>query len=288
MAFMFSGVSAQILTDYDETNATDMYQTEGTTFRLYVEPDIIYSSSWDAATNNNLGADARWTWTFSGLTGSVTSGDPVNQNYVEFTNPTTGTYTVEVVESNVAISCSGATQTQTINVVDAPTGGFTTADVTDFCGDQSAETITIRFVENVPDALTAYAFAVREVVEEIDGSGNPITTVSSTDTYVDFPTNGKANGSTPGVTLATPNFDYEFNTSALDVSNGNRTRYTYTLLEASDAGTGTNGIISAISQKSDYIDGLTTHAFSDDQVVFIVNPAPTTGPIYHIPNDFNL
>jgi hypothetical protein len=60
------------------------------------------------------------------------------------------------------------------------------------------------------------------------------------------------------------------------------------LLKASDApGAAANGIISAISEKSDYIAGVvSTYAFTDSQIVIIVNPAPSTGPIYHIPNSY--
>lgn len=290
MAFAVSGAFAQILTDYAETNATDMYQTEGTTFRLYTLPDPIYSPTYDANTNANLGANSEWTFTFAGLTATapVTSGNAVGQNYVEFTNPAVAgsPYTVTVAESNTAVGCGDSSpESQVINVVAAPTATITTADITNYCGNQPAEAINIDFVENVPDALAAFGFAVSEVVDEIDGSDVLIVNVSTNNIYEDFTLAAKAKHPA-NLGGATPNFTYGFNSSALVVSNNNRTRYTYTLLEASDAGTGVDGIISAISQKSDYIDGLVTYAFTDDAVVFIVNPAPVTGPIYHIANDF--
>jgi hypothetical protein len=58
-------------------------------------------------------------------------------------------------------------------------------------------------------------------------------------------------------------------------------------LKASDATAVAEGIISAISQKSDFIAGTQlAYTYTDNTVVFIVNPAPATGPIYHIPNNY--
>ncbi|HDP74317.1 MAG TPA: hypothetical protein ENN49_00280 [Bacteroidales bacterium] len=288
--FMFASANAQILTDYSEDEATEMYQTEDRTFRLYVLPDPIYSPSYVAATNSNLGANSEWRFVFTGLTAvaPVVSGTPVAQNWVEFTNPAVGDYTVDVTELNTLIGCEDATpRTTTIHVVAAPSATCTTVDKTDFCGDQAAQEITLSITENVPDNLAAYAFSVEELVEEIDGSGTVIATVSTNSTFVDFTLAAKVKSGTPGFTAATPSFTYTFNSSALNISNNYRTRYTYTFKKASDAGAVADGIISAISHKSDYIDGLTSYAFTDDQVVFIVNPAPVTGPVYHIPNAFN-
>ncbi len=264
-----------------------MNQTTGTTFSLYVYPDLVYSPGYVEAANAPLGANSEWRWTYAGLTGAPLTTVWAAQNNVDFTVTPVGVYAVTVEERNTLIGCAGGVITQNINVVAAPTGGFTTADATAYCGNQAAQAINIRFIENVPNALTAYGFAVSELVEEIDGSDAWIATVSTNNTFVDFQLTAKAKSGTPGVTLATPNLDYDFNSSALAVSNNNRTRYTYTLLEASDAGTGIDGIISAISQKSGYTDGLVTYAFTDDAVVFIVNPAPVTGPIYHIANDYS-
>lgn len=288
--FMFSGTFAQILTDYSEDEATAMYQTAGRTFRLYVMPDPIYSPSYVAATNSNLGANSEWRFVFTGLTATapVVSNTPVAQNWVEFTNPTEGVYTVDVTERNTLIGCEDAApRTTTINVVAAPTATCPTADATAYCGNQPAQSISLNITENVPNALAAYAFSVEELVEEIDGAGAVIATVSTNATFVDFTLAAKAKHPA-NLGGSTPNFTYTFDSSPLNISNSHRTRYTYTFHEASDAGgTANDGIISAISQKSDYIDGLTSYAFTDNQVVFIVNPTPVTGPVYHIPNAFN-
>ncbi|MFO7843760.1 MAG: hypothetical protein R6V16_08115, partial [Bacteroidales bacterium] len=84
-------------------------------------------------------------------------------------------------------------------------------------------------------------------------------------------------------------------TGAMPVVGGERTKYEYTIKTATDyTGTGAEGIISAISHKSDYLavagsGEITTYPFTGTlTVTYIVNPAPSTGPVYHIPNDFNL
>ena len=286
LAFAFTGVFAQaILTDYDEDNTTDMYQTTGTTFSLYVYPDLVYSPGYVEAANAPLGADSEWRWTYAGLTGTPLTTVWAAQNNVDFTVTPVGVYAVTVEERNTLIGCAGGVITQNINVVAAPTATITTVDATAYCGNQAAQPISISFVENVLDALAAFGFAVSEVVDEIDGSDVLIVNVSTNNIYVEFTLAAKAKHPA-NLGGGTPNYTYGFNSSALNVSNNHRTRYTYTLLEASDAGTGIDGIISAISQKSGYTDGLVTYAFTDDAVVFIVNPAPVTGPIYHIANDY--
>ncbi|HNT42410.1 MAG TPA: hypothetical protein PKN78_09275 [Tenuifilaceae bacterium] len=285
--FMFTGAFAQILTNYSEVETVEMYQTVDRTFQLYVLPDPIYSPTYDPATNAHLGANSQWRFVYTGLTGNPLNNTPAAQNWVEFTNPGVGNYTVAATELNTLIGCEDASpRTTTIHVVAAPVATCPTADATTFCGNTVAQAIALNITENVPNALGAYAFSVEEVVDEIDGSDALITNVSSNSTFVNFLTTGKAKSGTTGFTAATPDFTYTFNSSALAVSNNHRTRYTYTFHDASDAGTAADGIISAISHKSDFIDGLISYAFTDNQVVFIVNPAPSTGPIYHIPNQY--
>ncbi len=291
--FVFVGLNAQILTNYQNVNE-DIYQTEGKTFRVYVYPDMVYSPSYDAATNANLGASARWTWTYpAGLTtgapaSGVTPGVP--QNWVEFTNPQVGgPFLLEVVESTtLGIGCTDASaETRNIYVIAAPTATITSAALTQFCGNTAAQTVSMSFTENVPAALAAYAFAVTEVVETIDPSDAVIATVSTNTTFVNFPTAGKLKA--PTLLGATSPYTYSFNTSALNLSAGNRTRYTYTLARTPlVTGGAAAGVVSAISEKSDVIGGtILAHAFTGTTTVsYIVNPSPVTGPIYHIPNTF--
>jgi len=282
--FVFMGVQAQVQDANYVTNTETVYQTAGKTFRLYVEPDSVYSPDFTAPAWT-LGAAARWTWTYVGLTGNPLTATPANQNWVEFTNPAVGSYSVSVVESNTIAGCTGAAVTKDVEVIAAPTAQITTADPAQACGDQAAMAVQIQFTENVPSTWASYAFAINETVENIDVSDVVIgPALVDNDAFVDYPTTGKLNA----LGGAQPDYTWSFNTSDLDVLNGERTRYTYTLIKASDApAAALDGVISAISQKSDYVGGtVQTHAFGDNQIVIIVNPAPTTGPIYHIPNNF--
>jgi hypothetical protein len=291
MLLMANGIYAQILTDYQNVAETS-YQTAGLSFRLYVQPDPVYSPTYAPATNTNINANARWTWTYpAGLTGAPLSGvaGVANQNYVDFANPAVGgPYTVQVAESNTVGGCIDATPiNQVVQIIAAPAATILTADPPQACGDQLAMAVNMTFTEAVPVAWASYAFGVSELVENIDPSNVVLGTPVPLHTFVDFPTTGKLKA--PALTGGASPYGYSFNTSALNVLGGLRTRYTYTLTKASNAG-GADGVISAISQKSDYPivapGSLTTYAFTDNQIVIIVNPTPTTGPIYHIPNTF--
>jgi hypothetical protein len=278
-----NGTFAQILTNYQNV-AENSYQTAGMAFRLYVLPDPVYSPLYVAATNTGIDASAQWSWAYVGLTGAPANLTPTNQNYVEFTAPAIGVYTVGVTESNLLGGCSGAVVNQQVNVIAAPTATITTADPAQACGNQAAKVVAMTFTESVPVTWASYAFAVDELVENIDPAGTVIPpTVSHTATFVNFPTGGKLKA--PALTGAMPTYGYTFNTSALAVANNLRTRYTYTLVSA--AGVTGTGVVSAISQKSDYLTlpAITGYAFgAKTTYVAIVNPAPVTGPIYHIVN----
>ncbi len=145
--------------------------------------------------------------------------------------------------------------------------------------------IAMAITEAAPDALAGYAFKITETVDNIDNVGTVTANVSTTDVE-NFGLAAKAKSGTTGFAGTSPNFTYTFNSAALTVQNGERTQYTYTL--ASTTGVTGTGIVSAISQKSDYLAGqVNGQAFgAKTTVVFIVNPAPATGPIYHIANDF--
>lgn len=286
MLLFANGTFAQILTVYQNVAETS-YQTAGTTFRLYALPDPVYSPTYVAATNTNLGANAQWTWTYAGLTGAPLTGVAASQNYVEFTNVTAGNYTITVAESNTLGGCIDGTPTsQDVTVIAAPTAAITTADPAQACGDQVAMAVAISITEAVPVAWASYSFAVNELIENIDPADVVIgAALVDNDAFIDFLTTAKLK--TPALTGAASPYGYSFNTSALTVQNNLRTRYTYTLIKSASApGTEPDGIISAISQKSDYLAAnINTYAFNaNNQIVIIVNPAPTTGPIYHIPN----
>ncbi|MGF1586064.1 MAG: hypothetical protein ACFCUM_12115 [Bacteroidales bacterium] len=305
--FIFSGAMAQVSNgDYQQYSATLQGPSEidyvtlrtggSTVMGYFASPDPVYHGNYNSGGGWALTADFVWNWTVSG--GMVTN-KPGVANYVEVTFTAADDYNITVAEQASAVfgGCADATPTEmVVRVIAPPTATITTADKTDFCGLQAAQPINIRIVENIPDALATYAFAVVETVDRIDENDAVLANVRTVPNYVDFTmaVKGVATDALGGWTAASPNFDYDFNSAALDIESGNRTRYTYTLVKATDAPAAAgNGIISAITEKSDYVAAAggadyLTYPFTNASVVFVVNPAPSTGPIFHIPNDFSL
>jgi hypothetical protein len=271
-------------------------RTGGSTIMgYYALPDPVYHPLY-AGPAWTLTADFSWAWTFPTNPGggASISGGGTPANYVEIEYTATGNYVVNVAETAPAAfgSCADATPTvMNVTVVAPPAATIVTADPAAVCGSQPAMAVAMSFTEAVPLALAGYSFAINETVENIDLAGTPVgAALVDNDAFVNYATTAKLK--TPALTGAASPFGFSFNTSALAVQNNARTRYTYTAIKASDAASATDGVISAISQKSDYVaeaggaDYL-TYAFTDNQIVIIVNPAPATGPIYYVPNTFN-
>lgn len=293
--FMFSGAFAQVADDYTATQLTEptMYQTVGTNFKVYVTPDPVYSPSYNHDAQTGINPNSYWVFTITGGLTLVNPGDissAVNQNNIEVTASTVGAQTITATEQYGASGCvSSTTISQTVNVVAAPTAQISTADPSNRCTDAAglgADAVTIAITEDVPASLANYAFAVTESVDnwdDINGT-NPVN-VSSNASFVDNTVASKVAATED----SQPNYTYSFNTSNLAIQNGKVTVYTYTLVKATDApGTAADGIVSTVSHKSDYIGGtVQTYAFGAKTTYqAIVAPTPTTGPIYHIPNNF--
>jgi hypothetical protein len=259
-----------------------------TTMGYYALPDPVYHPNYDAAGTWALTAGFVWNWT---VAPAMATAKPGAANYVQITYTATGNYVVNVAEQAPAAmgGCTDATPTvMNVTVVAPPVGVITTADPAQACGNQAAATVALQFTEAVPAALAGYAFGVHALIENIDAAGNVLTTLVDADS-IDFPTTGKLNTGNGLAGAASP-YTWSFTTAPLNVRTAQRTRYTYTLIKASDApGAASDGLISAISQKSDFIAAnVLTYAFgAKSTFVAIVNPAPVTGPIYYIPNDYN-
>jgi hypothetical protein len=299
-----SGMYAQVANaDYTQYDANRTAPTNidyvtlrtggSTTMGYYALPDPVYHPNYTALGTWALTAGFTWAWT---LPGGVTNVTPVGQpaNYVELRFAGAGNYAVTVAETSPAAfgGCIDATPTlMNVTVVAPPVATIVTADPAQACGDQVAMAVGMSFTEAVPSTFAGYAFAVSELVENIDASNAVIgAALVNNPAFVDYPMSGKLKA--PALIGGASPYTFSFNTSALTVQNGQRTRYTYTALKATDApAAAAAGVISAISQKSDYVaqaggaDYL-TYAFTDASIVVIVNPAPATGPIYYIPNNF--
>lgn len=281
------------------------FKTGGTTMGYYALPDPVYHPTYVGS--GTLTGGFIWNWTNPVNPGSPATFNKTGAaNYVEITYPAAGNYVINVAEQAPAGfgNCADPTATvMNVSVIAPPTFTISAPALSLTCGDQPQQTISVAIVENVPANWAAYAFQVTKEIDEIDLSDVEINNGPETVIY-DFATNTPTNPKlkTPALGGTSPNFTWSFTTDFLTVNNGHRTRYVYRFKKATDApGTAAHGVISAITQKSDYIlpgiSNLNTYPFTAGnaqvvitggvaEITYIVNPVPSTGPIYHIPNQY--
>lgn len=270
---LFVGANAQNPADFDDAalDGDISYVTVGKTMPFYVVPDNNYHPTWTPF-SNNLTSGFTWTWTSTAFGTDLTLATQTD-NYVTITANNIGSYLVNVKEAAPAAwgGCEDPTGTDiTINVVAAPTiGGFPY-----FTGlGASPYLVCAPFTANPNIQITG--FPNFEVIvslssQEIDFSG----TLQGSATLIldeEAVVVGGGNSLTSGT--GTYIFDAD---RVLDILGGHqRTQYVYTV----------HGVTDLVSRKSDYLSTQTLYGAGTTYTI-IVNPAPTTGPIFHIPNDF--
>jgi len=306
-ALFVSGAMAQgAAADYSLISADGSvtYVTQGKAVPVYVQPDAIYNPSW-VFPSAGLTAGFTWVLTSASSPANITFNQPSALNYVEVSGVTVGgPYAVNVYEQAPAAfgGCHDAGINFSVNVTGKPTAAVSgsavaawTVDVAGHnfhvCGDQAAENLSVAITETgAPAANAGYAYSVQKRSVNIDAADVEIPASVVTSLASDHTTAAKYHGAGPEVV----------STGALTVLNLKRTKYTFTLLKASDLLVATpEGIVSAISQKSDYVaanvaggataaaGNITTYPFTGTVTVeYIVNPTPITGPVYHIANAF--
>jgi hypothetical protein len=283
----------------------------GTTMGYYALPDPVYHPNYVAT--GALTANFTWNWVTvadPGTSPTITPGAGVLANYATILYPVVGHYSITVAETAPAAmgGCTDATPTELeVEVIAAPTGTssinpgglwqvITPNIAYQICSNQAAQTVTVAFNEAVPNVLASFAFQVTETKESLDGTGAVIATPQAETVVQDFPLGSKLKGTNLGglpsaaFGTVTPNFTFSYLTDALDILQNAgvdaRTRYTYRVTRTGDVAQ--NGFVSNISHKSDFIAGpVQYYNFTNQTVSFIVNPAPSTGPIYYVPNTFN-
>ncbi|SDC47306.1 hypothetical protein [Williamwhitmania taraxaci] len=314
-AMMLSAASmAQLKADFSAIAVQGdlTYVTLGKAVPVYATPDPIYHPSWAAGVTTptaNLTVGFTWTFTVAPADlGKVTlSQVPANLNYVQITGVTLGgPYAINVKE--IAPAAFGGCSDLGINfnvqvtgvptaamtgglvapwLVDAPTATGTHAHI---CGNTAAENLSVAFTEaGVPAAtLASYAYFVQKRIVNID--------VADVEDVPSIVLSTLADRTTTAKYKATSGFEV-ISTGPLNVLANKRTKYTFTISKASNLpGTTADGIVSGISQKSDYVAAngvptltqITTYPFTagSTTVEYIVNPSPVTGPVYHISNIF--
>lgn len=255
-------------------------------------PDPFYHASY-VTPAWTLTAGFTWAWTFFAADGTTpltvttdyttAAGAKANETLVTWV--TTGNRVLKVAETSPAGfgGCADASpSTQNVAVVPEPirvsfpyfntTLGLASTQTYAFCGDQLGLNMTVN--------LTGYPHFEMEWTltrQEIDFSGvgvGGVTTVVN-NTGASAQVLGTNNFTTVS-TAATFTFDA---LRDLTLQAGKRTKYIYTM----------KGVNDLYSRKSDYVAGTTSWfpLTPADQIFnIIINPAPATGPIYHVPNNW--
>jgi hypothetical protein len=303
--FVVNGLLAQVqnpdyqLYDANETAPTAIDSvTTGITTGFYVEPDAYYHPNYNAGGGWTLTANFTWNWSFNGANGGSTINDAdINDNYVEIDwgAVSGGTpYEVNVYEETSPAygSCQGDVTVLNVEVVAEPTvtyspdnpGTIIGANLTVCEGDA-------RLADVVQAAFTGiYTFQLDWDLE--------IATLNASmakDEYFDIDYNSlgavqdyaiqrQGSAGTQETGLDGPTFDLTKPTGGFLVQNSKSTVFTYDIRSVNDR----------ISRKSDYLTNPTAAADSwswydttAETIIIQINPAPDTGPIYHIPNDWN-
>jgi len=296
---VMTGAMAQTPAQYTATESETMVQTEGISFRLYVQPDPVYSPNYDA--DGTLGANSLWTFTIpTGLTGSVASGTPVDQNWVEISNPVASAtnYDVTAQETNSTLSCTNPGRTTSISVIAAPTAVIAPDDVTGWTAGAGTNEyyrcaavadaiavpqLNITFTEDARRVANAYDYILSVTKAGYDINDNLL--VAESVVTADF---GKAAMQAIADYDASPVAHTTASTlTILDDGSGNlvRTKYVFTLENISSK----TSYLSYFRANTGFTPTIAAnyYAVANQTVTLWLNPAPVTGPIYHIPNDFS-
>jgi hypothetical protein len=249
------------------------YVTVNKAMPYYVQPDAYFNTNYIAP---GWTVTSTFAWSFLVDPVSFNISDPAIIN-PDITIGTVGSYTLEVVETSTD-GCADATPTQlVINVLAAPSFDFNSlADILDHCGDQAAMDVTFQIIDNGADAVDGTGDYLIDWTYDVDNLESDKATLNDELAASDVTNTDVAVFTTDGAGKILVN-------QAFPVLNNEVTRYTFTL----------TGINDAVSRRSDYIAPLgrnlvgayTNYApGADNTFVVMVLPAPTTGPIYHLPN----
>lgn len=285
-----AGVSAQtnpagIPSQYVQNTET-IFQTKGKKMRLYVAPDPLYSPS-------AINAESRWRWEDG--TAWAGSGaalkDWSNENWVEITP--TANMNIHVKERFGAMGCeSSDATTKNVVAVDAPT--YTSIVVDNSSSEWLVSGSTYTKCQNTVDA---------SVSVKLDGLSENGLTDDALKLYgltytVEYQTADNAGVWSSSVVVSNvandvlQSFPLSINVAMKTNSGGAvvPTRYKIKFIENT-----LQSKISRVSDKRAFIaDGgtdmsaVTYSTFTAPGAELEINiyPVPTTGPIYHIPNNF--
>ncbi|MFA5646817.1 MAG: hypothetical protein WC951_00790 [Bacteroidales bacterium] len=276
-------------TNYVEAATTETYQTVGIDLRLYVRPDVVYSPSYTGtgAAGTGLNDDSRWRWVSGAdYAGGTEVKAATKENWVDITGPAASTpVTYWVLESNTAFSCVGDATSHVVNGVAVPSADFvgvgTGWDVVTAnyafrrcaSGTDIGDVLNITLTEDgAPTDAQEYTYGITATQQALDANLEATGTPTDvTDTY------GKS--AAPTILVAGLNPTHTIPSLPL-IDASTPTQYIFTITS--------NSIYSNISIRSQLRGGVTQAGYNGaaTTITYTLLPVPTTGPIFHIPNNF--
>ena len=262
------------------TNAINDTITIGTEIPYHVTPDAYFNPNYNVGGGWAVSSEFLWSFDGAVLTGASYPGaaptydDPLGVSTQADTliNPdvtfdgTIGDYVLAARESSRS-GCAGTIQLLNIHTVDTPSVSIGYADI-DQCGNYAlGGPVQVTIAGGKDTYWLDWTLVVDSLTADASSSLGQIVGSNITET--------------DQVHAASGAVDIDAVT-AHNVIDNHVTRYTYTL----------GGVNDRISRKSDYIPvtrdatqgSWTEYGGADLSWIIIVRPAPTTGPIYHLPN----
>ena len=282
-------------TAYSNTDEV-IYQTVNLGMTLYVLPDATYSPSY--ATDGSMSNLSQWRWVSGAAwaTGDEVKDWTTGENFVALNAAAinaiaAGDSLVYRVKErfNVAGLCESSTEsTKTITVVGEPsitafagTNASTSWTVAEankytYCGEGLTETLSLTFAEvGALEAMKLYDYGVSVEKAWFDGNMTPLGTADVTATLGRVADPTVAANFTAGTTHSVAAMNMEVVSTKKQI-----TRYTFTLTA--------NSLTSKTSRISHFRAGVADAAYAvpATTITYTLYPTPTTGPIYHIANNF--
>ena len=271
------------------------YIMEGTTVPMYALPDPYYHPNYDVA-NAVYTLTNGFTWTFSGTatTGLTVTQAATNDNYVTVEAPdaSAGNYVLTVVENAPAAygGCSGASVNLNISVVPEPEFEFDgLSDTLALCEGNAGLPASIQTV--ISGGWQQYRLVWSLEIATLDEDGakefyyddetglNPTGVQKYAEEYTTAAPQLIAN------TAAAPDIMTVADFAAIDIGARKAvTVYTYTLTSINDQASRFGDFIALGGDDTD--EAAFTYYGTPSKYVVVVYPAPVTGPIYHIPNNW--
>ncbi len=270
LGFNSFGQAKDVNLTVDQT--IDQYVTVNKAMPYFVQPDAYFNPNYIAP---GWAVTSTFLWSFSTApAGFVISNANVINPDITINN--TGDYVLDVVETSTD-GCADATPTQlNIHVLAVPSFDFGGRPDVEQCGNLAATNVLFDIANNGADAVDGTGNYLIDWTYDVDNLESDKSTLNDELAASDVTNTDDATHTTSGAGLVLAN-------QAFPVLNNEVTRYTFTL----------SGINEAVSRRSDYIAPLgrnlagayTNYApGADATFVIVVLPAPTTGPIYHVPN----